>query len=71
MLLHGEPVGCLLNVPLLAYNGLLITRGRHLYDPTEVFRRLSQHKRDGFARLAFYLFMFFYYLYRIVAALIQ
>ena len=70
LLLHGEWLSILINAPLLAFHGLQLTRGRHLYDPTEVFRRLNEHKRDSFIKLAFYLFLFFYYLYRIVAALI-
>ena len=38
----------------------------HMYDATEIFRTLPQHKKESYFKLAFYLFSFFYYLYRYV-----
>ena len=38
----------------------------HMYDATEIFRTLSQHKKESFFKLGFYLLCFFYYLYRCV-----
>jgi hypothetical protein len=35
-----------------------------MYDATEIFRTLPQHKKESFIKLAFYLLSFFYYLYR-------
>ena len=43
-----------------------VQAGSHVYDATEIFRTLPQHKKECFIKLAFYLFSFFYYLYRYV-----
>lgn len=42
----------------------------HMYDATEIFRTLGQHKKETFFKLGFYLITFFYYLYRFVKCLI-
>lgn len=41
----------------------------HIYDATEIFRTLPQHKKESFIKLGFYLISFFYYLYRYIRAL--
>ena len=38
-----------------------------MYDATEIFRTLPNHKKESFIKLGFYLLSFFYYLYRYVA----
>ena len=43
----------------------------HMYDATEIFRTLSGHKKESFIKLGFYLVSFFYYLYRMILALIS
>ena len=43
-----------------------VSKRRHLYDATEIFRTLPQHKRESFVKLGFYMLSFFYYLYRYV-----
>jgi hypothetical protein len=43
----------------------------HMYDATEIFRTLSGHKKESFIKLGFYLISFFYYLYRMILALIS
>ena len=40
-----------------------------MYDATEIFRTLPNHKKESFIKLGFYLLSFFYYLYRYVACL--
>lgn len=35
-----------------------------MYDATEIFRTLPNHKKESFFKLGFYLLSFFYYLYR-------
>lgn len=40
--------------------------GVYVYDATEIFRTLPQHKKECFIKLGFYLLSFFYYLYRLV-----
>ena len=42
----------------------------HIYDATEIFRTLPQHKKESFIKLGFYLISFFYYLYRYIRALL-
>lgn len=37
-----------------------------MYDATEIFRTLPNHKKESFFKLGFYLLSFFYYLYRCV-----
>jgi hypothetical protein len=43
-----------------------VRQNNHTYDATEIFRTLSQHKKESFIKLGFYLLSFFYYLYRCV-----
>ena len=40
-----------------------------MYDATEIFRTLPQHKKESFIKLGFYLVTFFYYLYRYTCSL--
>jgi len=37
---------------------------KYLYDPTDIFRTITSHKREGFIKLGFYLICFFFYLYK-------
>lgn len=69
-LLHGYWFVFLLNLPLLAFNGDKIYKKAHLLDATEIFRTLSANKKESICKLVFFLFMFFYYLYRMIASLI-
>jgi hypothetical protein len=61
----------LLNLPLLAYNVRLYLNKEYLLDPTEIFRTLSKHKKESFIKLAAHFLFFFYYLYRMIMALIE
>ncbi|KAJ1908853.1 hypothetical protein IWQ60_011494 [Tieghemiomyces parasiticus] len=70
-LLTGEWACFLVNVPLLAWNGYKISQKRHLYDPTVVFRHLSEYKREGFIKVGFFFFSFFFYLYCMISSLIE
>ncbi|KAF7798082.1 hypothetical protein EIP86_009296 [Pleurotus ostreatoroseus] len=69
-LLSGQWVAFLLNAPLLAFNINKIRLGNHMYDATEIFRTLPNHKKESFIKLGFYLLSFFYYLYRMIVELI-
>ena len=42
----------LLNAPLVAYNVNKIMTKQHMYDATEIFRTLGQHKKECFIKLA-------------------
>ncbi|AMD22904.1 HHR135Wp [Eremothecium sinecaudum] len=69
-LLNGYWFVFLLNLPVLLFNGKKIYTKMQLLDATEIFRTLGKHKRESFLKLGFYLLMFFFYLYRMVMALI-
>ncbi|OWB63775.1 hypothetical protein B5S31_g4793 [[Candida] boidinii] len=69
-IINGNWFTFLLNLPLLAFNANKIYNKNHLLDATEIFRTLSKHKKESFIKLGFHLLMFFYYLYRMIAALI-
>lgn len=63
-LLSGSWLALFFNLPLLAYHVKKVMDGKHLYDATEIFRTLPNHKKECFIKLGFYLLCFFYYLYR-------
>ncbi|KAH9485470.1 ER-derived vesicles protein ERV14 [Psilocybe cubensis] len=69
-LLSGQWIAFLLNAPLVVYNVHKVQTRGHMYDATEIFRSLSRHKQETFIKLGFYLLSFFYYLYRMIVALI-
>ncbi|KIS68884.1 putative COPII component [Mycosarcoma maydis] len=69
-LLSGQWLAFLLNAPLVAFNVNKVMNKNHTLDATEIFRTLSQHKKVCFIKLGFYLVSFFYYLYRMILALI-
>ena len=70
-LLNGYWFVFLLNLPVLAYNINKIYNKTQLLDATEIFRTLGKHKRESFMKLGFHLLMFFFYLYRMIMALIE
>lgn len=70
-LLNGYWFVFLLNLPVLAYNLNKIYNKVQLLDATEIFRTLGKHKRESFMKLGFHLMMFFFYLYRMIMALIE
>ncbi|POV95086.1 hypothetical protein PSTT_16476 [Puccinia striiformis] len=63
-------VATLINAPLIAWNVNKVMKKTHMYDATEIFRTLAQHKKESFFKLGFYLLSFFYYLFRMIAALV-
>ncbi|KAM6502498.1 ER-derived vesicles protein ERV14 [Amanita muscaria] len=69
-LLSGQWVALLINLPLLAFNANKVYTKAHMYDATEIFRALPAHKKESFIKLGFFLLSFFYYLYRMIVALI-
>jgi hypothetical protein len=69
-LVYGFWFPFLLNLPLLAYNVNKFVKKNQLLDATEIFRTLSKHKKESFIKLGFHLLMFFFYLYRMIMALI-
>ncbi|KAH6914334.1 ER-derived vesicles protein ERV14 [Coprinopsis sp. MPI-PUGE-AT-0042] len=69
-LLFGQWTAVIWNLPLIAYNANKVIQKTHMYDATEIFRTLSAHQKETYIKLAFYLLSFFYYLYRMIAALV-
>lgn len=69
-LLNGYWFVFLLNAPLVAWNVSKVLTKNHLLDATEIFRTLGKHKRESFSKLAFHLMLFFFYLYRMIVALV-
>jgi len=76
-LFAGEWFTILLNLPLIAYHihrylnrPVMSTPG--LYDPTAIMNSsvLDKCQREGWAKLAFYLLSFFYYIYGMIYSLI-
>ncbi|KND03305.1 uncharacterized protein SPPG_02353 [Spizellomyces punctatus DAOM BR117] len=70
-LINGSWMALILNTPLLAWHVYKIVNNRHMFDATEIFRTLPQHKKECFLKLGFYLLSFFYYLYRMILALLN
>jgi len=70
-LINGSWIAALINIPLLVFNIQKISANRHMYDATEIFKTIHQHKKECFIKLGFYLICFFYYLYRMIIALIN
>lgn len=69
-LLSGYWFVFLINLPLFAFNVNKHYKKLQLLDATEIFRTLGKHKKESFLKLGFYLLMFFFYLYRMIMALI-
>ncbi|KOS15428.1 er-derived vesicles protein erv14 [Malassezia pachydermatis] len=70
-LLTGQWIALFLNIPLLAYNANKVINKSYLLDATEIFRTLMTHKKESFVKLGFYLLSFFFYLYRMIMALVR
>ncbi|KIK09209.1 hypothetical protein K443DRAFT_671692 [Laccaria amethystina LaAM-08-1] len=69
-LLSGQWTAFAFNLPLIAFNVNKVMKKNHMYDATEIFRSLSGHQKETYFKLAFYLLSFFYYLYRMIVALV-
>ncbi|GMM33309.1 cornichon family protein [Saccharomycopsis crataegensis] len=69
-LINGYWFTFLLNLPLFAFNANKFYSNNYMLDATEIFRTLSKHKRESFFKLGFHLLLFFFYLYRMIVALI-
>ncbi|CAD6208411.1 GSCOCG00003419001-RA-CDS [Cotesia congregata] len=77
-LISGEWFSILINAPLIAYHiNRYLTRpvmsGPGLYDATSILNAnvLARCQREGWIKLGFYLFCFFYYLYGMITSLIH
>jgi len=76
-LFAGEWFTIMLNIPLIAYHvhrykNRPVMSGPGLYDPTAIMNSstLDKCQKEGWAKLAFYLLSFFYYIYGMIYSLI-
>ncbi|CAH7686585.1 cornichon [Phakopsora pachyrhizi] len=69
-ILGFQLIATVINAPLIAWNVNKVVKKNHMYDATEIFRTLEKHKKESFFKLGFYLLTFFYYLYRMIHALV-
>jgi len=70
-LLCGQWFTFLVNLPLAAYNANKVIAKNFGYDATEIFRTMGGHKKEIFFKMGFYLLCFFFYLYRMILAIVQ
>jgi hypothetical protein len=70
LLLRGQWLAVILNLPLLGYNIRKIVNKQYLLDPTEIFRTVHKFKKECFIKLAFHLMLFFFYLYCMIMAIV-
>lgn len=77
LLAGGQWIAFIFNLPLIVYNIHRYTNRPvmsvpGLYDPTEVMNasEMTRCQREGWIKLTFYLLSFFYYLYRMMYALL-
>jgi hypothetical protein len=71
LVLTGNWIEFVVNVPLAAWHIHLFVATKHLFDATEIFQRLSQQKKINLIKLGFYMVLFFYFLYDFVVSLVQ
>jgi len=71
LLLTGNYLSFLLNLPLLAYNISKIIGNKQFLDATEIFRNLNSEKMEWGIKLGFYLFSLFFYLFKMISVLIE
>jgi hypothetical protein len=57
-LLCFQVIAFLINLPLVIWNVNKVMNKNHMYDATEIFRTLGQHKKECFFKLGFYLLSF-------------
>ena len=70
ILVTGNWVSLMLNMPLIAYNIKKVLDKDTKLDSTEIFRTVHRHQKESFAKLAAYLLLFFWYLYQLISTLI-
>jgi protein cornichon len=70
LLLNLQIKAVIWNAPLVGWHYYRYSEKKHWHDPTEIFRKLQEHKWEAIAKLIFYVLSFFYYLYRMISALI-
>ncbi|KAI9291890.1 ER-derived vesicles protein ERV14 [Neoconidiobolus thromboides FSU 785] len=67
-LFTGHWLTVLFIFPILGYNIYRLINNKQIYDATNIYRELNQHKIEYFSKLAFYMLSLFYYLFRTIVA---
>mmetsp|Transcript_38666 Transcript_38666/g.152687 ORF Transcript_38666/g.152687 Transcript_38666/m.152687 type:complete len:139 (-) Transcript_38666:1825-2241(-) len=62
LLVRGQYLVSLINLPVLAHDGNQLTNNQHLLDNTTIFVQLPKEKRIAELKLIFFLVSFFIYL---------
>ncbi|VVT57608.1 uncharacterized protein SAPINGB_P005780 [Magnusiomyces paraingens] len=70
LLLSGQWLSFIFNLPILFFNAKKYINKTHLLDATEIFRTLGRHKNESFVKLGIHLLLFFYYLYCLIMAIV-
>lgn len=71
LLLSGQWLALLLNAPIVAWNVRKFLNNNFMLDATEIFRTVHGHKKETFAKIAFHLVLFFFYLYSMIVCLVR
>ncbi|ODQ66758.1 ER-derived vesicles protein ERV14 [Nadsonia fulvescens var. elongata DSM 6958] len=72
LLLTGSYWILAIQIPMLAYNAKTVFVDKdYQLDPLEVFRKVRDYKIRAFAKLGFYTFMFFVYLYLMITSIVN
>lgn len=70
LLVSGNWVSLLINIPLIAWNVKKVMDKDTSLDATEIFRTINRHQTESFAKLGMYLVLFFWYLFQMISTLI-
>ncbi|ODV91746.1 hypothetical protein CANCADRAFT_329 [Tortispora caseinolytica NRRL Y-17796] len=70
-LFTGNWLSVIFMLPVILWDANKMYKNNHILDATEIFRTLNRHKNESFAKLGYHLVMFFYFLYRMIMALID
>lgn len=71
VLISGNWVSLLFNIPIVAWNIKKVLDKNTSLDATEIFRTVSKHQRESFVKLGAYLLLFFWYLFQLISTLIS
>jgi len=71
LLFTGNWLEFLFNLPLLAWHFYRFRNKKYLFDEITIFRVLPDAQKIGFIKLAFYMLLFFFFLYRFVSTLVS
>ncbi|KAG5360115.1 ER-derived vesicles protein [Yarrowia sp. B02] len=73
LLINFKWFSFLINLPMILFNVryIFLDWPQYKLDATEIFRTLNKYKKQSFFKLGFYFFLFFYYLYCMIMAIVE